>query len=1006
MNKISTRHIKRKTGWLRPLRSIAMTAALLLVTSAAMAQRTDTPAGVNVKGSVFGGGKEGRVGGSCAVTINQAQARIETDVYGGGDLAKVNTPDDANPTENKSTTVNLGSGVVVGSIYGGGHGEQPEDENPGTEADVFGPVTVIIDGGKVDGSVFGCNNLYGTPKSTVTVTVNGTAATNTVEGNKDYAIEGVYGGGNQAHYVPTTITKGYPRVTINGCNSSIANVYGGGKAAGVSQTNVIINGGDIGRAFAGGDGDNSNDTPAHVGYKTTEAPAEHYLYATPTEENGIGDANIQVKGGTIVQVFGGSNKNGVILDDVNIDIDKSNEEGACAMHIAEVYGGGNMAPSKPATTYNVGCTGSSTEGITYLYGGAYQAPVTGNIVLNITDGHIDHVFGGNNVSGTITGDITVNINKKSDACSWHIGNVYGGGNLADYSGSPQVNITNGLVTNNVYGGGLGTTATVTGTTVNVNGGTVGQDVFGGGSEAAVSGATHVTVTTGSVGRDVYGGGALANTGATTVDIMGGTITRDVYGGGLGDGSHAPKENGEVIVNIGAVAGPTSGSSALTEHSGSATIGGNVYGCNNSTGSPQDDVTVNIYGTAHTEGVNTINDNGYAIANVFGGGNAADYAPENGSQSTTKKATVHVYGCKNTIERTFGGGNAAATSSVITDIQGGRINKVFGGGNGELGPTYAANVNGTVNLNIHGGNIGEFYGGSNQNGTISGQITTVVDNDGPCPSLTITEFFCGGNFVDITNDLTTTIDCSDSQITYLYGGCNQANITGNVTLNLCGGTYDYVFGGSKGRLAYPNDNHPEYTDPTHPTAKSADITGNVTLNLYGGTILNVFGGSNVLGNITGTITVNVLDEENTTCPLYITNIYGGSNLTNYQPTNPSLVSPIVNVVHAKYDILGNVYGGSKGEEEITTMVKANPRVNIGYESGMTGLPATSAYNPASYSRKTTIHGSVFGGGDAAKVEGNTEIHINKHAKVIGNVYGGGNMGEVDGNTKVIINGKRE
>jgi len=917
--------------------------------------------------NAFGGSNVlGSIGGQITVNVEDAEdpncPLILTNVFGGGNLAVYGgTP-----------AVNVKHGTVGGNVYGGGNGD-PTDSNQ-TKGSTGAPTVTIGDDD---------------------------------DSHKAVVVGDVYGGGNAAKVTGNVA----PTVQVlNKCNTEIGYVYGGGNAADVPATNVTIAGGTIHHdVFGGGHGDKASLGGVH----------------TDKQANVDGNVSVSITGAKVDRVFAGANLNGSIGGTMTLSIDKS-ADANCNMIIREVYGGGNMADGD-ACPITIGCTGSiitgesghvahpenigtTLEGIGTLYGGANAANIGtsenhSDITVDINSGIVANVFGGNNTSGTIHGTIQVNIDKTSDACGWYVGNVYGGGNLASYTGSPQVNILNGLVTTDVYGGGLGSSATVTGNpVVTINGGSVGNDVFGGGSEAAVNGATYVTVTTGTIGRDVYGGGALANTGATTVDILGGTITRDVYGGGLGDGSHSPKENGLVTVNIGEAAGATSGSNALTEHSGNATIGGNVYGCNNSAGSPQDDVTVNIYGTAHTEGVNTISDNGYAIANVFGGGNAADYAPENGLSNTTKKATVHVYGCQNTIERVFGGGNAAATASVVTDIQGGHISTVFGGGNGELGPSYAANVNGTVNLNIHGGNVGEFYGGSNQNGTITGQITTVVDNEGPCPSLTITEFFCGGNFVDITTDLTTTIDCSDSHITYLYGGCNQANITGNVTLNLCGGTYEYVFGGSKGRAAQAAVGEPG--DPGYQpavTALSANITGNVTLNLYGGTITNVFGGSNVLGNITGTITVNVLDNESTSCPLIITNIYGGSNLTDYQPTDPSLVSPIVNVVHAKYGISGNVYGGSKGEAGTTTTVKANPRVNIGYEPGMT-LPAT--YNPASYSRQTTIQGNVFGGGDAAKVEGNTEIHLNKHSKVLGNVYGGGNMGQVNGSPRVIVNGNLE
>ena len=141
--------------------------------------------------------------------------------------------------------------------------------------------------------------------------------------------------------------------------------------------------------------------------------------------------------------------------------------------------------------------------------------------------------------------------------------------------------------------------------------------------------------------------------------------------------------------------------------------------------------MNIYGTAHTAGVNTLTDAGYAIANVFGGGKNANYTVAG------KVATVNVFGCDNTIGRVFGGGDAAAVSGTSVDLQGGRFNYVFGGGNGEV---TAANVGASgIDLAIHGGTIGTLVSGSNTQGTISGPINVNVDNVGGCTE-EVTDFF--------------------------------------------------------------------------------------------------------------------------------------------------------------------------------------------------------------------------------------------------------------------------
>ena len=80
----------------------------------------------------------------------------------------------------------------------------------------------------------------------------------------------------------------------------------------------------------------------------------------------------------------------------------------------------------PSTDVTI--TGGNTIG--EVYGGCYGADVTtGGTDVKIRGGIIGKVFGGNNSSGTITGDISVDVNKTS-SCTMQINEVYGGGNLA------------------------------------------------------------------------------------------------------------------------------------------------------------------------------------------------------------------------------------------------------------------------------------------------------------------------------------------------------------------------------------------------------------------------------------------------------------------------------------------------------------------------------------------------------------------------------------------------
>lgn len=818
-----------------------------------------------------------------------------------------------------------------------------------------------------------------------------------------------------------------------------------------AHTSITVEGGRIDTLFAGGDGhtkDASNNyLPADI-YGNVGATIQGGYYtavfgASNTSGTITGTKTVNINKTSpcadeqeelIGTLFGGAN-----LADASGDASLTIACGAGKF--GDVYGGcnlanitGNLTLTIEGGTFN-NVYGGSKGDLASLGSGHTDKPanITGNVTLNLNGGSMVNAFGGSNINGNITGSITVNVEANQEYCGLNITNVYGAGNLTAYTPNdastvhPEVNIKSGAISGNVFGGGLGSTAVVTAnpkvtvisgsiggsvygggeqasttgsTKVNVEGGTVSTDVFGGGKEANVSGNVEVNIEGGTITGDVYGGGALANVNTdnnntTTVNILGGTL-HDVYGGGLGDLASLGEGHtevaalvyGKVYVNIGEEYEATEEGDNPT----GATFINAVYGCNNVNGSPQDDVFVNVYQTAHTEGT-TIEDEGYVIDQVFGGGNKANYTPEGNHSITT-----NIYGCYNTIRRVFGGGNAAhattgsGTTVASTTIYGGRFDYVFGGGNGEVSP---ANLTGNVSLAIHGGQVEHYFGGSNEQGTITGNTSLSVDSNGPCKLIIpthIEEFFCGGNLAGITGDVETTIACDETManvhIVTLYGGCKQATIKGNVILTVEGGKYDYIYGGSKGTedqgadiIDYP-DGH-----------ESHGTGGNVTLNIHGGTIYDaVFGGCNVNGTIGGKIIVNVEDKGGD-CPLSMENadVFGGGNLAVYTAPTATPDYPEVNIINAT---VRNVFGGGNGDgTEDKGSVTGNPRVYIN--------PVT---DPPTPSYRGVVMGNVYGGGNAAKVTGSPTIELWRRAKVFGNVYGGGNKGEVTGNTKVIVNGE--
>jgi hypothetical protein len=201
---------------------------------------------------------------------------------------------------------------------------------------------------------------------------------------------------------------------------------------------------------------------------------------------GTGKAAVNVFGGLINYVFGGSNTKGNVRETALTLLEEKTETDGetpcCPFQVGEVYGGGKSAPMDADAKMYMACI----PGLRAAYGGAEAADIQGGVTLNITNGRFDRVFGGNNISGTIRGPIEVNI-EEIGCKPIIIGELYGGGNLAGYSvygynadGSliesgtklykdPVVNAKSFTSIGEVYGGGFGPSATLVGNpTVNIS----------------------------------------------------------------------------------------------------------------------------------------------------------------------------------------------------------------------------------------------------------------------------------------------------------------------------------------------------------------------------------------------------------------------------------------------------------------------------------------------------------------------------------------------------------
>ena len=448
-----------------------------------------------VKGSVYGGSESGFVQNNTQVTIQGSSCQIGTadtggNVYGGG------LGIEGNAVAGRvlgNTTLYIINGTMYGSVYGGGEagivwkdtyvnltgGTVIHDAyGGGLAADVEGNTNVALNENVADDArgcvvsrIFGCNNVSGTPKGTVTVHVfktqkaGATRITNPLEGPNtakvlgDYDVRAVYGGGNLAAYEPTNafleynstnkalVDSAYTHVIIDGCDrTSIAQVYGGGNAASTPGTFVEINGTfEIGEVFGGGNGKDAivvggvtRDNPgANIGYKDYSAVEDSYDTKDKRAEDpfksyiyGSGQVKVVVHGGLIHAVYGGSNTKGNLRQTAMVILSEKDEadDDYCCFNVGEAYGGGKSADMDAETVMTMDCI----PGLDIVYGGAENADVVGGATLNITNGRYGQVFGGNNKGGRIGGPIVVNI-EETGCRPIIIGELFGGGNRAAYS---------------------------------------------------------------------------------------------------------------------------------------------------------------------------------------------------------------------------------------------------------------------------------------------------------------------------------------------------------------------------------------------------------------------------------------------------------------------------------------------------------------------------------------------------------------------------------------------
>ena len=919
---------------------------------------------------VFGGGKGAPTLVNGGVTVNVGEegqnvatgATIHGHVYGGGALGNTNeawvtdtstepATTTLQPVANTKTLVNLYAGTINGYAYGGGLGDLASlgEGHADTPAYVGGDVKVTLDGAKVQ-QVFGANNINGTPKGHVKVwvkrTVNSAKPTedgehNPIgrEGRTTYDVQAVYGGGNQADYIPSDASSAFTEVIIEGCElTSIDKVYGGGNAAAVPATKVTVKGSYIiNTLYGGGNGAGEGNLGANVGYKS-------YSSLTPTEEEktskqyGTGKAETKLLGGYINDVYGGSNTRGDVRGGTDVRTKGKDEVVAdCCetLNVGNIYGAGSHADVKGDANILLECM--PEDYVAAVYGGAEEAIVEGNVTLTVTSGKFGRVFGGNNKGGSIQGSITV-VAKEEGCKPLEIGELYGGGNEAPYSHYGCAKDGEGHWTPNTSGTDY-TEGKDYSIEVIVESCTSIGKVFGGGNEATVIGNTHVDINLfrglvegnpdfrplGKIGQ-VFGGGNLAKvTGNTTVDI--GT-----------DGEYVNPETSTVDEGQKKGVKIESGDNYLkTLVDDRQTITAGIYGGGNDA-DVEGNTTLNI-GTAYqTLGININGD-------IFGGGLGKD-------THVTGNVTVNIGTNAGTVETPNYVGYAQITGDVYGGSAKGTVNS-------------ADNVNATTDsytkVNFYGGTIkdtdtpsgkGNIYGGGEGQRAADAMPAVLYTAEDP-------EVIDGSKQV---GDVKTPAQAAVSEI--------AANVFGTVTVTTLGGTVNKVFGcnnyfgapqntvdvyingGTVNNSVYGGGNLAAYSAPDG----SKDYPA-VHIN-HGTVTENVFGGGYGLSAVvTGNPHITIGDGVEGHVVAIKKSVYGGGELagvtgdTYIVMNNGTVGTPKDGETVYAGAIYGNIYGGGLGTEDTSKMTEAQAVQQAGIIKGNTNVTVKGG---------TVLH-NIYGGG---------------------------------------------
>lgn len=1026
-----------------------------------------------ILGNIYGGGAGGVIG-LCPWDMHVPYATTDADdatnaimngvQYGewgakkaGSPLANVTLHDpDGNGgyttkqlTLDKSyTTLNISGGTINGSVFGGGCGyvsNMPKEVSIQGVGSVFGTSNVNISGGTIHESVYGgsegsdkyygATNKYG-QKITHIAEMNGTVNLKVTGSEKQYPTIGgnIYGAGMG---IESSATEEYPRIATAGnielggdnpdkykttinvlidlpeSHPFTGNIYGGGEMGAVDgTTNVTIKGGVFEKEiFGAGKGEDGHINKAKVtgtsGVTVDGGNVSATIYGGGALAIVDGDTDVNLNGGDISQdVFGGGM--GELNDDhtaktsadvtgtANVTANGTTftfpKNGIDPLYNHNIYGGGNLASIVGATnvTINKGLLPAGfLDGDVTSSWGKWIAAVntqTDNVVQGSVFG------GGYGVNTRVTNTAAVHVNvTDNDAANKAMIDVIGGGYNGCVLSNTDVTVAGAAEIYKVYGGGLGS--------------------YGGYVNAPTDKRSHANLTAFTKQQTIGSVGEGKENDGTSVTVHGGKIYDNIFGGGAGLKYDA---NGVSYLNVAEVFGKSHVTvDAITSWDEDNTYKNKIYG-GGALGLVDNEILVDI------------------ISGTFSG--AEFFAGSLGEKGHLDKAKVTASASIRT---------SANDSEPVGALQG--YFNVYGGCDMAqmVGDTHVELQHGTFSGSIFGAGKGlpseETSPGVWEEyldyGKVTGATSIVIDE----PSLILGQaegLDANGNVADVTKAIK------------IYGGGALGLVDGTINpVTLKSGTlYGEVYGGSLGELGHPNKakitmaegnvlgvKSEASTINKDSEGKPAALNGNITI--YGGCDMALVDGNTKVDIEHGTfvgqmfgggkgVASNIVDGIDTyaqhglvqgeTTIIYNNdgsfngNVYGGGALGSVIPaTTPA--DGYTSEIYLKKGILnGHVFGGGYGESSNIDKAKL---------VGNTFITTRIMDNPDDVLSGSMNH--IYGGGDMAMVDGNTNIDFTR-GKFNGEIFGGGHgieenyatakgeeqyldFGKVTGSTNVIIDG---